>query len=193
MSNFPPRIVWFHVQKWKVLANRVQRGLQHSPVTDGDFDILKEPGPEHLIANLVDILPFRLLSRLMLETTLKGMLRLSCREKLTAQRASEQELESGMISQEMDLMSQFGGFGGSWSLAGTPYHFDPVDFCDPFRPDIPHDLLYEIYVQDLILRSNLRGRIENMILGAHGTPEVYGWLSQLLWDHLYQIPASFPG
>jgi len=44
----------------------------------------------------------------MLETTLKGMLRLSCREKLIARRVSEKELESGMIYQEMDLMSQFG-------------------------------------------------------------------------------------
>ena len=44
----------------------------------------------------------------MLETTLKDMLRMNCREKLIAQRASEEELESGMISQEMDLMRQFG-------------------------------------------------------------------------------------
>jgi len=44
----------------------------------------------------------------MLETTLKDMLRLSCREKLTAQRASGEELESGMISTEMELMSQYG-------------------------------------------------------------------------------------
>ncbi|PUU80013.1 hypothetical protein B9Z19DRAFT_1080376 [Tuber borchii] len=193
MSTFHPRIVWFHVRMWKVKANRIQRGLQHSPVTDGDYDILDESGSEDLIANLVDYLPFRLLSRLMLETTLKGMLRRDRREKQTAQRASKEELESGMIFQEMDLMSQFGGFGGSWSLVGTPYHFEPVDFCDPFKPDIPPDLLYKFYMQDLILRSNLRGRMENMILGTRGTPEVYGWLSQLLWDHLYQIPASLPG
>ena len=77
-------------------------------------------------------------------------------------------------------------------LVETPYHFELVDFCDPFRPDIPPDLLAKLYEQDLLLRSNLRGKIENMILGARGTPEVYGWLSQLLWDHLYQIPANFP-
>ena len=46
----------------------------------------------------------------MLEAALKWMLRLDCREQLTAQRASEKELESGMISQEMDLMRQFGNF-----------------------------------------------------------------------------------
>jgi len=78
------------------------------------------------------------------------------------------------------------------SLVDTPYHFEPVDFCDPFRPDIPPDLLWEFYVQDLCLRSDRRGKIEKIILGTRGTPEVHGWLSQLLWDHLYQIPASFP-
>ena len=78
------------------------------------------------------------------------------------------------------------------SLVGTPHHFEPVDFCDPFRPDIPPELLSKFFLQDLILRSNFRGRIENMILGTRGTPEMYGWLSQLLWDHLYQIPATFP-
>ena len=46
----------------------------------------------------------------MLETTLKDMLRMSCREQLIAQRGSKEELESGMISQEMDLMRQFGNF-----------------------------------------------------------------------------------
>ena len=46
----------------------------------------------------------------MLETTLKWMLRLSCREKLTAQRVSGEQLEDGMIFQEIDLMDQFGNF-----------------------------------------------------------------------------------
>jgi len=76
------------------------------------------------------------------------------------------------------------------SLVGTPYYFEPVDFCDPFRLDVPHELLIEIYKRDLFLRCNLRGNIEKIILGTRGTPEAYRWLSQLLWDHLYPIPAG---
>ena len=126
MSTFHTRIVWFHVKIWNVTANRIRKGLEFSPVTEEDFDILTGSGPEDLIANcsppslpsnnkliddlVVDFLPFGLLSRLMLETSWKGIHRLNGREKLTAQRASEKELESGMISQEMDLMDQFGNF-----------------------------------------------------------------------------------
>ena len=75
-------------------------------------------------------------------------------------------------------------------MAGTPYHFEPVDFSDPFRPDIPLYFLIEYYIQDVGLRLILRGKIEKIILGTRGTPEVYRWLSELLWDHLYPIPAS---
>ena len=124
MSTFHPKIVWFHVKIWKVGANRIQRDLQLSSVTEGDFDILKESGPEDLIANcsppslhsnnklidelVVDFLPFGLLSRLMLETSLKAMHRLHGGVKLTAQRVSREELEFGMMAVDMHLMSQFG-------------------------------------------------------------------------------------
>ena len=75
-------------------------------------------------------------------------------------------------------------------MVGTPYHFEPVDFCDPFGPDIPDDLHYEYFQKDLLLRYNLRGNIEKIILGTRGTPEAYRRLSQLLWDHLYPIPVD---
>jgi len=111
---------------WRVGANRNRRDLGLSQVTEGDFDILTEPGPEDLIANcsppslhnnsklidnlVVDFLPFCLLSWLMLETSLKGMHRLDCREKLAAQRASREELEASTMQLDMHLMSQFGKF-----------------------------------------------------------------------------------
>ncbi|PUU82244.1 hypothetical protein B9Z19DRAFT_1075273 [Tuber borchii] len=184
MSTFHPRIVWFHVKMWKVAANRNRRGLGDSPVTEADYDILAESGPEDVIANLVDFLPFSLLSRLMLETSWKGIHKLNGREKLTTQRVSGEKLETTMVCLDMNLMSEFG------CLVGTPYHFEPVDFCDPFRPDIPDDLLKKFYAKDLGLRLDLRGKIEKVILGTRGTPEMYKWLSQLLWDHLYPIPAQ---
>ena len=126
MSTCHPRVVWLHVQMWRVGANRNRRGLKLSPVADADFDILKELVPEELITNclppslhsnsklidnlVVDFLPFCLLTRLMLETSLKGILRLNNREKLAAQRVSSEELEVSMMRLEMDLMSQFGKF-----------------------------------------------------------------------------------
>jgi hypothetical protein len=190
MSTFPPRIVWFHVKMWKFAAQRIRKGLELSALTEADTDVLSEFGPEDLIANLADFLPFRVLSWLMIETSLKGMHRLDWSEKLTAQGVYGAALESNLALVDMDMMRQFGGFGCSWSVVDTPYHFDPVDFRDPFRPDIPPDLLTELYKRDLFLRYNLRGNIEKIILGTRGTPEVYKWLSQLLWDHLYPIPAT---
>jgi len=124
ISTLHPRIVWFHVKMWRVGANRNRRGLNLSQVTEADFDMLMEPGPEDLIANcsppslpsnnkpiddlVVEFWPFCLLSRLMLESSLKGMHRLNCREALTAQRLSRQELEFSMMYLDMHLMSQFG-------------------------------------------------------------------------------------
>ena len=103
-----------------------RRGLNLRPLTDADFDILTEPGPEELIINcslpplhsssklidnlVTDFLPFCLLSRLMLETSLKGMHRLDRKEKLTAQRVSREKLEASMMHLDIDLMSQFGKF-----------------------------------------------------------------------------------
>ena len=111
---------------WRVGANRNLSGLKLSQVTEADFDILMEPGPEDLIANcsplsphsknkliddlVVDFLPFCLLSRLMLEASLKGMHRLNSRETLTAQRVPREELEAGMMYLDMHLMSEFGKF-----------------------------------------------------------------------------------
>ena len=111
---------------WRVGANRNLRGLKLSPATDADFDILKELVPEELITyclppslhsnsklidNLVvDFLPFCLLTRLMLETSLKGILRLNNRRKLAAQQVSRVELEVSMMKLDMDMMSQFGKF-----------------------------------------------------------------------------------
>ena len=111
---------------WRVGANRNLWGLKLSPVTDADFDILKELVPEELITNclppslhsnrklidnlVVEFLPFCLLTQLMLETSLKGIPRLNNREKLAAQRVSGKELEASMMQLEMDLMSQFGKF-----------------------------------------------------------------------------------
>ena len=126
LSTFHPRIVWFHVKMWRVNANRNRRGLELSPVTEADFDILAEPRPEDVIANcsplsllsgseliddlVVDFLPFGLLSRLMLEASWKGMHRLNGREKLTAQRVSGKELEASMLRLDMGLMNEFGKF-----------------------------------------------------------------------------------
>ena len=111
---------------WRVGANRNRRGLELTPVTEADFDILAEPGPEDVIANcsplsllsdnkliddlVVDFLPFGLLSRLMLETSWKGIHRLNGREKLTAQRVTGQELEASMLRLDMDLMNEYGKF-----------------------------------------------------------------------------------
>ena len=111
---------------WRVGANRNLSGLKLSQVTEADFDILMEPGPEDLIANcsplslhsknkliddlVVDFLPFCLLSRLMLEASSKGMHRLNSRETLTAQRVSREDLEAGMMYLDMHLMSEFGKF-----------------------------------------------------------------------------------
>jgi len=75
-------------------------------------------------------------------------------------------------------------------LVDTPYHFEPVNFYDPFRLGIPPDFLLEYYKEDVCLRFILRGKIEQTILGTRGTPKVYRWLSELLWDHLYPIPES---
>ncbi|PUU73831.1 hypothetical protein B9Z19DRAFT_1161592 [Tuber borchii] len=124
MSTFHPRIIWLHVRMWKVTANRNRRGLGDSPVTEADYDILTEPGSEDLIANcsrsslhssnkliddlVVDFLHFDLLSRLMLETSLKDMHRLHCRERLIAQRASRKEIETSIMYRDMCLMDQFG-------------------------------------------------------------------------------------
>ncbi|PWW75895.1 hypothetical protein C7212DRAFT_280441 [Tuber magnatum] len=58
MAAFHPRIVWVHVKLWRVLANRVRLGLELSPLTDSQVDVMREPGPEDLVANLVDFLPF---------------------------------------------------------------------------------------------------------------------------------------
>ena len=109
---------------WRVGANRNRRGLKLSQLIEADFDMLMEPGPEDLIANcsppslhsnnrlidelVVDFLPFGLLSRLMLETSLKAMHRLHGGVKLTAQRVSREELEFGMMAVDMHLMGQFG-------------------------------------------------------------------------------------
>ena len=126
MSTFHPRIVWFHVKIWNVTANRIRKGLEFSPVTEEDFDILTGSGPEDLIANcsppslpsnnkliddlVVDFLPFRLLSRLLLETSLKRIHTLDSREKLIAQGVSGEKLEALMTLQDMDMMKQFGTF-----------------------------------------------------------------------------------
>ena len=126
MSTFHPRIVWFHVKIWNVTANRIRKGLEFSPVTEEDFDILTGSGPEDLIANcsppslpsnnkliddlVVDFLPFRLLSRLLLETSLKRIHTLDSREKLIAQGESGEKLEALMTLQDMDMMRQFGTF-----------------------------------------------------------------------------------
>jgi len=59
---------------------------------------------------VVTFLPFRILSRLMLETSLKGIHRLDGREKMIAQGASEKELETNVVCQDMDMLMQFGKF-----------------------------------------------------------------------------------
>ncbi|CUS10991.1 unnamed protein product [Tuber aestivum] len=188
MATFHPRIVWIHVKFWRVMANRVRTGQQDSPLTDSQLDVIKEFGPEDLVANLLDFLPFRVRSGIMIETSLKGVMRLSKRDELIAQGESGAELESSLMFLDMDIMRQFGGFGGSWSVVNTPYYSEPVDFHDPFTPEIPHVLLTEYFRHDLLLRFRLRGNIEKIILGTRGTPEAHRRLSQLLWDHLYPIP-----
>ncbi|RPA93763.1 hypothetical protein L873DRAFT_1511473 [Choiromyces venosus 120613-1] len=113
MSTFHPRIVWLHVKMWKISAQMIRKGLELSLVTESDTDMFLEPGPEDLIAKLVEFLPFNILSMLMLEVSLKGMHRLDTSEKMAAKGLSTAEIEKTLMFKDIGMMDQFGGFSGS--------------------------------------------------------------------------------